>query len=121
MRDYARKCGFRSVVLGLSGGVDSAVSAAIAADAVGAENVLAVAMPSRYSSRGSLDDAAALARGPTRGLQARLSAGGSPPRLVMAEARSMGSRPWNQKAAPLPAVVACNLPAGRPPRAAPPS
>jgi len=62
LRDYARKCGFRSVVLGLSGGVDSAVSAAIAADAVGAENVLAVAMPSRYSSRGSLDDAAALAR-----------------------------------------------------------
>ncbi len=61
LRDYARKCGFRSAVLGLSGGIDSAVVAALAADALGAENVLALAMPSRYSSAHSLDDARALA------------------------------------------------------------
>ncbi len=61
-RDYVRKCGFRSVVLGLSGGVDSALTAAIAADAVGADKVLGVLMPSPYSSRGSVDDALELAR-----------------------------------------------------------
>ncbi len=60
-RDYVRKCGFRSVVLGLSGGIDSALTAAIAAEAVGRENVLGVLMPSPYSSRGSIDDAEALA------------------------------------------------------------
>jgi len=60
--DYCRKCSFRSVVLGLSGGVDSAVTAAIAVDALGAENVTGVSMPSPYSSRGSIDDARALAR-----------------------------------------------------------
>ena len=60
-RDYARKCGFRSVVLGLSGGIDSALTAAIAAEAMGADRVLGVLMPSPYSSRGSIDDAAALA------------------------------------------------------------
>ena len=60
-RDYARKCGFASVVLGLSGGIDSALTAAIAADAVGADHVLGVLMPSPYSSQGSLDDANALA------------------------------------------------------------
>jgi NAD+ synthase/NAD+ synthase (glutamine-hydrolysing) len=60
-RDYARKCGFASVVLGLSGGIDSALTAAIAADAVGADHVLGVLMPSPYSSQGSLDDAHALA------------------------------------------------------------
>jgi len=59
--DYVRKCGFRSVVLGLSGGIDSAVVAVIAADALGPENVLALAMPSRYSSAASLDDARQLA------------------------------------------------------------
>ena len=59
--DYVRKCGFRSVVLGLSGGIDSAVTAAIAADALGAENVLGVALPSPYSSADSLEDAQALA------------------------------------------------------------
>src|SRR5438067_1378437 len=57
LRDYCRKCNFRSAVLGLSGGIDSAVTAAIAADALGAENVTGVSMPSPYSSRGSIDDA----------------------------------------------------------------
>ncbi len=61
LRDYVRKCGFRTVVLGLSGGVDSAVVATLAADALGAENVHAIAMPSRYSSEHSLADAKALA------------------------------------------------------------
>lgn len=60
-RDYIRKCGFREVVLGLSGGVDSALVAALAAAAVGPQNVLAVLMPSPYSSRGSIDDSLALA------------------------------------------------------------
>src|SRR5438445_196243 len=62
LRDYCRKCNFCSAVLGLSGGIDSAVTAAIAADALGAENVTGVSMPSPYSSRGSIDDARALAR-----------------------------------------------------------
>jgi NAD+ synthase (glutamine-hydrolysing) len=61
LRDYVRKCGMRSVVLGLSGGIDSALVAVLAADALGAENVSLVAMPSRYSSDHSLRDAAALA------------------------------------------------------------
>src|SRR6266849_79297 len=61
VRDYLRKCNFKSAVLGLSGGVDSAVVAAIAVDALGAENVTGVSMPSPYSSRGSIDDARALA------------------------------------------------------------
>ncbi|WP_131739710.1 NAD+ synthase [Actinomadura roseirufa] len=56
-RDYARKNGFRSVVLGLSGGIDSALVATIASDAVGPENVHAVLLPSRYSSEGSVTDA----------------------------------------------------------------
>jgi NAD+ synthase (glutamine-hydrolysing) len=60
-RDYVRKCGFRKVVVGLSGGVDSALVAAIAADALGSENVLGVGMPGPYSSEGSLRDARALA------------------------------------------------------------
>ena len=60
-RDYARKCGFGSAVIGLSGGIDSALVAAIAAAALGPANVLGVAMPSRYSSPGSRDDARALA------------------------------------------------------------
>ena len=62
VRDYARKCGFKKAVLGLSGGIDSALVATIAADALGHDNVLGVAMPTRYSSRGSLDDAATLAK-----------------------------------------------------------
>ena len=60
-RDYVRKCGFRKVVLGLSGGIDSALTAAIAVDALGKENVIGVGMPGPYSSQGSIDDAAALA------------------------------------------------------------
>jgi NAD+ synthetase len=62
IRDYVRKCGFKSVIVGLSGGVDSALVAVLATDALGAENVLGVAMPARYSSEGSLSDAAALAK-----------------------------------------------------------
>jgi len=61
-RDYVRKCGFRKVVVGLSGGIDSALTAAIAVDAIGKENVIGVGMPGPYSSQGSIDDAAALAR-----------------------------------------------------------
>ena len=60
-RDYVRKCGFTKVVIALSGGIDSALVTAIAADALGAENVLAVGMPSPYSSQGSIDDSRALA------------------------------------------------------------
>lgn len=60
-RDYARKCGFTRVVLGLSGGIDSALTAAIAVEALGPSNVLGVLMPSPYSSRGSVDDAQTLA------------------------------------------------------------
>jgi NAD+ synthase/NAD+ synthase (glutamine-hydrolysing) len=62
VRDYARKTRFTKVLLGLSGGVDSALTAAIAADAVGPENVLGVMMPSHYSSTGSVDDSVELAR-----------------------------------------------------------
>ncbi len=60
-RDYVQKNGFEKVVLGLSGGIDSSLVAAVAADALGPENVLGVSMPSRYSSQGSKDDAADLA------------------------------------------------------------
>jgi NAD+ synthase/NAD+ synthase (glutamine-hydrolysing) len=60
-RDYVRKCGFRKVVIGLSGGIDSALVAVIAADALGPENVLAVAMPGPYSSDASLRDAGRVA------------------------------------------------------------
>jgi NAD+ synthase (glutamine-hydrolysing) len=59
--DYVRKCGFKTAVLGLSGGIDSALTAALAADALGATNVTGIAMPSRYSSDHSLDDARQLA------------------------------------------------------------
>ncbi|MCP4376910.1 MAG: NAD+ synthase [bacterium] len=62
LKDYVRKCGFSSVVLGSSGGIDSAVVAALASDAIGPENVYSLAMPSRYSSDHSLSDAEALAR-----------------------------------------------------------
>jgi NAD+ synthase (glutamine-hydrolysing) len=61
-RDYARKCRFKSAVLGLSGGIDSAVTACIAAEAFGPQNVLGVSMPSVYSARESHDDARDLAR-----------------------------------------------------------
>ena len=62
LRDYMRKTGFGKVLLGLSGGIDSAIVAAIATDALGAENVRCVMLPSEYTSQGSLDDAAAAAR-----------------------------------------------------------
>jgi NAD+ synthetase len=62
VRDYIRKCGFKSVIVGLSGGIDSALVAVLAADALGAENVFGVSMPARYSSSGSLTDAEELAR-----------------------------------------------------------
>ena len=60
-RDYVRKCGFSKVTIGLSGGIDSALVAAIAVEALGAENVLGVGMPSEYSSTGSVEDARELA------------------------------------------------------------
>jgi NAD+ synthase (glutamine-hydrolysing) len=60
-RDYMRKCGFQKAIIGLSGGIDSALTAVIAADAVSPENVIGVGMPSPYSSAGSIDDARALA------------------------------------------------------------
>ncbi|QCX76198.1 Glutamine-dependent NAD(+) synthetase [Streptomyces sp. YIM 121038] len=62
LRAYVQKNGFRSVLIGLSGGIDSALTAALACDALGAENVYGVAMPSRYSSEHSIADAAELAR-----------------------------------------------------------
>jgi NAD+ synthetase len=62
IRDYCRKCGFSKAVLGLSGGIDSAVTAALAVKALGSDNVLGVTMPSKYSSNGSVDDSAGLAK-----------------------------------------------------------
>ena len=61
LRDYFHKCGFKSAVLGLSGGIDSAVTACIAADALGRENVHGISLPSQFSSQHSLDDARVLA------------------------------------------------------------
>ncbi len=61
-RDYVRKCGFHKVLVGLSGGIDSALVAAIAVEALGAENVIGVGMPSEYSSLGSIEDAKDLAK-----------------------------------------------------------
>ena len=60
-RDYMRKCGFKKAIIGLSGGIDSALTAVIAADAVGSENVIGIGMPGPYSSQGSIDDARQLA------------------------------------------------------------
>jgi NAD+ synthase (glutamine-hydrolysing) len=60
-RDYVRKCGFKKVLVALSGGIDSALVAAIAAEALGAENVAGIGMPSPYSSAGSIDDSRQLA------------------------------------------------------------
>jgi NAD+ synthetase len=62
LSDYVRKCGFKSVVLGLSGGIDSALTAAIAVDALGKDRVVGVAMPSRFSSDHSVNDARQLAQ-----------------------------------------------------------
>jgi NAD+ synthase (glutamine-hydrolysing) len=61
LRDYIHKCGFKDVVIGLSGGIDSAVTAAIAVEALGAAHVTGIAMPSQFSSQGSIDDSRALA------------------------------------------------------------
>lgn len=61
-RDYVRKCGFSKALVGLSGGIDSALVAAIAVEALGEENVLGIGMPSEYSSLGSIGDARALAK-----------------------------------------------------------
>ena len=60
-RDYVHKCGFNKAVVGLSGGIDSALVAAVATDALGKDNVLAIGMPSPYSSQGSIDDSRTLA------------------------------------------------------------
>ena len=62
LRDYARRCGFKQVVVGSSGGIDSALTLALAVDALGADNVVGVTMPSRYSSAGSVDDSVQLCR-----------------------------------------------------------
>jgi len=62
IRDYVYKCGFKSMIVGLSGGIDSALVAVLAADALGADKVLGVSMPARYSSEGSMSDAEALAK-----------------------------------------------------------
>jgi NAD+ synthase (glutamine-hydrolysing) len=61
-RDYMRKCGFQKAIIGLSGGIDSALTAVIASDAVGPENVIGVGMPGPYSSQGSIEDARTLAQ-----------------------------------------------------------
>jgi NAD+ synthase (glutamine-hydrolysing) len=61
-RDYVRKCSFKQVIIGLSGGIDSALTAAIATDAMGPENVIGVGMPGPYSSPGSIEDARSLAK-----------------------------------------------------------
>jgi NAD+ synthase (glutamine-hydrolysing) len=61
-RDYVRKCGFQQVIIGLSGGIDSALTAVIAADAIGPENVIGIGMPGPYSSKGSVSDARDLAK-----------------------------------------------------------
>src|SRR5581483_8948093 len=60
-RDYIFKCGFKKAIIGLSGGIDSALTAAIAVNAIGAENVIGVGMPGPYSSEGSISDAHQLA------------------------------------------------------------
>jgi len=60
LKDYARRCGFKQVVVGSSGGIDSALTLALAVEALGAQNVEAITMPSRYSSAGSVDDSVTL-------------------------------------------------------------
>ncbi|MDP3229792.1 MAG: NAD+ synthase [Acidovorax sp.] len=60
LRDYARRCGFTQVVVGSSGGIDSALTLALAVEALGSDNVVGITMPSRYSSSGSVDDSVAL-------------------------------------------------------------
>ena len=60
LQDYARRCGFSKVVVGSSGGIDSTLTLALAAEAIGAENVFAITMPSAYSSESSVSDSVAL-------------------------------------------------------------
>jgi len=62
IRDYVHKCGFSQVVIGLSGGIDSALTATLAAEALGPENVMGITMPSKYSSKGSVDDSLMLGK-----------------------------------------------------------
>ncbi|MCR4291812.1 MAG: NAD+ synthase [Candidatus Kuenenia sp.] len=62
LRDYVVKCGFEKVIIGLSGGIDSAVTAALAVEALGSENVIGIIMPSQFSSQGSVDDAVQLSK-----------------------------------------------------------
>jgi len=62
IKDYATKCGFKKAVIGLSGGIDSALTAALAAEALGPENLIGITMPSEYSSTGSVDDSVKLAK-----------------------------------------------------------
>src|SRR5699024_11179525 len=83
LRDYTRKNGFTRTILGLSGGIDSALVATLAFDAIGAANVTAVSMPSAYSSQHSRDDAAALAE--ATGLDYRIQPIGSLFGAVQAE------------------------------------
>ncbi len=74
-RDYVHKCGFQRAIIGLSGGIDSALTASIAADALGPENVIGVGMPGPYSSRGSIDDARDLAEQPEDSLRTAFDPG----------------------------------------------
>lgn len=62
LRDYVAKCGFEKVIIGLSGGIDSAVTAALAVEALGSKNVMGIIMPSQFSSQGSVDDAVQLSK-----------------------------------------------------------
>ena len=94
-RDYVEKNGFKDVVIGLSGGIDSALVAAVAVDALGAERVTGVSMPSRYSSAGSQDDARDLAAAPRHQLLTISDRGrrSTPPRETLAgELRRAASR-----------------------------
>src|SRR4029077_9562776 len=61
-RDYMHKCGFQKAIIGLSGGIDSALTAVVAADSVGPDNVIVSGMPGPYSSQGCIDDALSLAK-----------------------------------------------------------
>ena len=91
VRDYVEKNGFREVVLGISGGIDSALTAAICADALGPQRVHTVSMPSRFSSAGTRDDARAAEREPRRRLPRDPDRGGA--RRVHGGARSVVRRP----------------------------
>ena len=98
LRDYVRKNGFRKVLLGVSGGIDSTVVATLAADVLGGENVVAISNPSKYSSEGSKDDAAELAK--NLGLDYRvvpIQSMVGPPRVARAD-RDRGGEPAGARA-----------------------